>query len=94
MELSKELFWDTDVNTIDWEKNARYVIERVVTRGNLQDWEEIQKFYGLEVIKEKVLQIRSMNKKTLNFLSFYFDTPLTDFRCYNITQSTRQHWNY
>ena len=61
---------------------------------NLQDWEEIQKFYGLEVIKEKVLQIRSMNKKTLNFLSFYFDTPLTDFRCYNITQSTQQHWNY
>src|SRR5690606_8086083 len=32
--LRKSLFWDTDINRIDWEKQYRAVIERVFERGN------------------------------------------------------------
>ena len=41
MNLSKTLFWDTDPTKIDYEKNARHIIERVLQRGDLSDWFEI-----------------------------------------------------
>jgi len=43
MNLSKQrsslrtLFWDVAFDSIDWQKHARFVINRVVTRGNLDD---------------------------------------------------------
>ncbi len=40
MELSKTLFWDTDIKKIDYEKNARLLIERLLMRGLLNDWFE------------------------------------------------------
>lgn len=40
------LFWDTDINKIDWEIQRRAVIERIIERGNDQEKEEIRRFYG------------------------------------------------
>lgn len=53
--LSKALFWDTDIQQIDWERQYRAVIQRVFERGNETDKEEIIRFYGAEKV-EKALQ--------------------------------------
>ncbi|HLV47084.1 MAG TPA: hypothetical protein VKY32_08615 [Flavobacterium sp.] len=50
--LSKSLFWDTDINNIDWKRQHRAVIQRVFERGNETDKEEIIRFYGLEKVKQ------------------------------------------
>lgn len=50
--LRKILFWDTDINKIDWNKNSAYVINRVFERGNEQEKKEIFRFYGEDKIKE------------------------------------------
>lgn len=47
------IFWDTDIELIDWEKNKTAVIYRVFERGNEEEIQEIIRFYG----KEKVLRI-------------------------------------
>lgn len=64
MNLSKTLFWDTDPTKINYEKNARHIIERVVQRGTLNDWYEIKQHYGLDRIKNEVTQIRIYNSST------------------------------
>jgi plasmid maintenance system antidote protein VapI len=46
--LRPVIFWDTDINRIDWNKNKRAVIERVFQRGNKAEQEEIARFYGKE----------------------------------------------
>lgn len=94
MELSKTIFWDTDINKIDYEKNARIIIERVLIRGMLSDWFEIKKFYGTERIKNEILKIRYLDKVTLNFCCKYFNLSKEQFRCYNTEPSIRQLWNY
>jgi len=94
MNLNKALFWDTDINKIDFNKNARSIIERVVSRGTLKDWFEIKNYYGLEKIKKEVTQIRFLDKITLNFLSKYFQIPKTKFRCYNTKPYIKKLWNY
>ncbi|MGP8214640.1 MAG: helix-turn-helix transcriptional regulator [Bacteroidia bacterium] len=44
------LFWDTNIEKIDWEKQKRAIIERVFERGNEEEKKEITRFYGKEAI--------------------------------------------
>jgi hypothetical protein len=93
-ELRKTLFWDTDYNSIDYEKHARFVIERVLTRGNWNDWQELKKYYGLKKIKEEAVRIRYLDKRTLNFCQTFFNIGKESFRCCNTERSVRKLWNY
>jgi addiction module HigA family antidote len=49
--LRKSLFWDTDINTINWEKQSAAVIRRIFERGNITEKKEIIKFYGASIVK-------------------------------------------
>lgn len=49
--LRKALFWDTDINHIDWDKYGKSVIRRVFERGDTAEKEEIIRFYGLDKVK-------------------------------------------
>lgn len=94
MQLSNHIFWDIDKKSLDYNKHIRFVVERVLTLGNISDWREIKSFYGLKKIKEEAIQIRVLDKKTLNFLSLILNVPAEEFRCYKQIQSINTHWNY
>ncbi len=92
-DLNKSLFWDIDTATLDYQKHARFIIERVLTRGNWTDWQVLKSFYGLQKICDEALQIRYLDKKTLNFCSVLFNINKEEFRCYTTVQSIREHWS-
>jgi len=94
IKLNPALFWDVEFSEIDYEKNARQVIERVLTRGSLNDWYEINSYYGFKRIKSEIINIRYLDKLTLNFYSKYFNTPKNQFKCCNTPLSFRQLWDY
>ena len=77
------LFWDIDPNTLDLNKHSRFIIERVLSKGGFDDWVLLKKIYGLNKIKKESLQIRSLDKRTIGFLSNYFSIAKTKFRCYS-----------
>ena len=52
----KSLFWDTDIDKIDWSKQYRAVIQRIFERGNETEKNEIIRFYGDEKIQETLNQ--------------------------------------
>jgi len=58
----KVIFWDTDFDKIDWDKNKSAVIKRVLERGNKKEIEEIISFYGREIISK---EIKTMKKSVL-----------------------------
>ena len=91
MKLGRHLFWDTDPEKVDLEKHARQVIERVVTRGRLEDFFAARDYYGWERIKQEVLQIRSLDIKTLTFFSTILHIPIIEFRCYRNEPLNLQH---
>ncbi len=35
--FEKNLFWDVNPGKLDWEKNSRFIIERVMVRGGMKD---------------------------------------------------------
>lgn len=50
--LRRALFWDTDIKRIDWQRQKDAVIRRVYERGNRSEKEEIEQFYGSNVVNE------------------------------------------
>lgn len=94
MQLPKRLFWDIDPSTLDWHKNARFIIQRVIQRGSIEEWKVLKDVYGLPFIKNEILKIRTLDPKTFHFFAAYFDIQKTDFRCFTTRQSIPKHFNY
>lgn len=92
--LNKNLFWDVQLDQLDNEKHKRFIIERILHKGDIEDWKFINTLYGHECIKKEVVEIRYMNDKTLNYLCIVLDIPKDRFRCYNTKVSTQKHWVY
>jgi hypothetical protein len=92
--LSDFLFWDTDVNKIDWKAHANSIIIRVLERGNLDDFKKIRKYYGDEKIKMAALNAKYLSDRTLSFTSFFFDLPKNQFECYKNKQYQIPHLTF
>lgn len=73
--FSQKLFWDTSIEKIDVRKNQRYIIERVITRGFLEDFYILLKLYTTSEIREALRKSRELDPKTINFCSHYFKIP-------------------
>ena len=81
IEVNKQLFWDVEFNKLDYEKDADFIIARVLSYGDMVDYKLIQKQYGLKKIKNVAKKINFANKKSLYFWSFVFNLPLISFKC-------------
>jgi len=79
--LRSSLFWDTNAHDIDTDRNARFIIERVISRGTLQDWKTLLAFYGKDRVRQEVVRIRSLDPKSLCYLGVFFELEESDFRC-------------
>jgi addiction module HigA family antidote len=55
--LRKALFWDTDIDRIDWEKEKKAVVGRVFERGNETEIKEIISFYGKAAVEKQLSDI-------------------------------------
>ncbi|MEQ1553380.1 MAG: hypothetical protein ABL929_04325 [Ferruginibacter sp.] len=76
--FSKYLFWDTPIELIDKEKHKKSIIERVITKGFLEDFYILIKMYTSEEIACAIKKSRVLDKKSANFCSLYFNIPLNE----------------
>ena len=94
LDIHSNLFWDVDLKNFDNICNRRLIIERVLTRGDLDDLKEIIRFYGIDTIKKEIVKAGNLDKKTLAWASIFYEIPKTHFRCYIKRQLNKVHWNY
>jgi hypothetical protein len=74
--IDNRIFWDINPEKLDWQKNAQFIIERVLTRGFTKDVRLIFKIYSKQELKEAIIKSKSLDKKTANFMSNYLDISL------------------
>jgi hypothetical protein len=72
------LLWEYDLETFNYDKSYKIVIERVLERGAMENWKEIVSYYPIEKILETIdwsaqLQERDKNFSKLFLKSDYFD---------------------
>ena len=60
MPFRQTLFWDVDPTTIDSEKNAKYIIERVLEFGNDEEVRWMWSYYSSELIYDVVENRRGL----------------------------------
>ena len=58
----KALFWDTDFDTLDWQQNSEWIIQRVFEYGDESEIEETIQFYG----KKRITNVLSSIKDNWN----------------------------
>lgn len=58
------VFWDTDIKTIDWERQKTAVIRRIFERGNKREITEIIRFYGKEAVQYVLKIARNLSPTT------------------------------
>jgi len=93
-DYSPNLFWDTNFEDIDFEKNAPYVVQRVLEYGRFEDWKHILALYGKERIGQIAVSLRSLEPTAMSFVSIITHQPKEKFRCYILRQSNLQPWSY
>lgn len=62
--IRKVLFWDTTFDKIDWDKNKRAIIKRVLERGNDKEINEIIEFYGKSTVSTIAKSIKNSRLST------------------------------
>jgi hypothetical protein len=80
--LSAHLFWETLPEKLDLDKHKRYIIPRVMDRGNIDDVQKVLCYYNRNELREVLLSAPYLDKKTISYFAFYFDCSLSDFRAY------------
>ncbi len=93
-ELSNRLFWDTEPDNLEATKHKRYIIQRVLTRGTIEEFRSILDFYGKESVRGTVKEIRDLDNVTMHFCRDFFELPFEEMKCKILKQSQPQHWNY
>lgn len=78
--LRKSLFWDIDLEDLDVEEDADFVIGRVLDYGNLKEWKEIKSFYGVTKIKKVTKSHLFSSPRSANFWAFILDINLKDIK--------------
>ena len=68
------------------------MIERVLERGSFDDWFSIKAYYGMDKIKNAVLNARYLNQKVLAYCCTIFDLKKEEFRCYKYQLLNPGHW--
>lgn len=84
LSLTPELFWDVDRDTVDEVSHRRFVIERVLERGDLSDLRATVAHYSMPTVVAEAQQIRSLDPVTLAFAACLGDVSEESFRCCNM----------
>ena len=69
----QHLFWDVNLQEIDPQKNKRFIIERILSRGDLDDFHWASVYYDKELIKNVLINNRTLDAKSQNFWCLYFN---------------------
>ena len=70
--------WEYDLETFNYDKSYKIVIERVLERGNLEEWREILNYYGEEKILNTIEWSAQLNKRGKDFSRFFLKSDFLD----------------
>jgi hypothetical protein len=82
----RSLFWDVPASALDMDKNRRLILERVFSRGNIEEFRSVNQYYTRDEIRDAIKLIGSLDNKTLHFISKFYQIKYTELKCYKKNQ--------
>ena len=93
-DFSPNLFWDADPADLDFSKHMKYVVQRVLERGTLDDMRHMFSMYGFDNVVATSKSLRSLDPVSFSFIVNLSGQPKESFRCYTLKQSSQAPWIY
>jgi hypothetical protein len=76
--IPPRLLWEYDLETFNFDKSYKIVIERVLERGTMEDWKEIVNFYKKEKILETIEWSAQLDQRDKNFSKLFLNSDYFD----------------
>lgn len=92
--ISRKAFWDVNFDTLDFEKNSLFVMEKIFNYGSWDDQLLIIKYYGLQRVKKEITDANYLRVPVLSFLSVVLDIDKKEFKCYMKKRFNPLPWPY
>lgn len=72
--INPALLWEYDLETFNFDKSYKIVIERILQLGNLNEWRNMVRYYPMEKIKETIEWSKQLDKRDKEFSRFFLDS--------------------
>ena len=69
----QEYFWDTDIKKIDLKKHQKYIIARLLDRGDVKACRYVINNYSKQTIVETIKTSRDLSPRSANFWATLFN---------------------
>ncbi len=81
------------MDRFDFQKMRVVVVQRVLERGDMDDFYAILNMYGMKGVREAFCDVPYMNARDMNFVCFYFKLKKEDLKCFKRQQLRQALWN-
>jgi hypothetical protein len=72
--INTALLWEYDLETFNYVKSYKIVIERVLQLGNLEEWRNMVNFYSKEQILETINWSAQLDERDKEFSRFFLES--------------------
>jgi hypothetical protein len=83
--LTPSIFWDTNIDVLNFKYHDDLIIERIVTFGNKDDEKILFQLYNLYKIKKRIKKLYIYNDSRIEYFSNILNIKKENFKCYGKT---------
>ena len=76
--IPSRLLWEFDYENFDYKRSYKIVIERILERGNLENWREMIRFYSKSQIMETIEWSSQMEEKDKRFSRLFINSDFVN----------------
>jgi hypothetical protein len=70
------LLWEYNLETFNYDKSYKIVIERILQLGTIDDWKEMIRFYSNDKILETIEWSAQLDKRDKEFSAFFLKSDM------------------
>ena len=94
-QISPHLLWDIDKSKIDYQKMKVFIVERVIERGDKEDFYAIFHLYGgPKGVREIVKKANFYDPRDEAMARVLFDLKKKDLECYKRKRLRKKHLGF
>lgn len=87
VKLRPTLLWDANPDTVDYQRHKELIVQRVIERGNMDDFYFILHTYGgIKGVREIIKRLPKLSPRDEAFVLVNFNLTKDDLICYKERQ--------
>lgn len=90
--LNKDLFWEYDTEKMDFKKHIEIVVQRVIERGDMEDFYALFNMFKKKDIAEAIKKIPNMSAGDIEFVSHVFEIPKVELEAWHHMINYPEWW--